>query len=188
MLWTRRAVPDRVEPVSTRILFVRAINVGGAPLPMAEFRELLAGLGASGVRSYIASGNAVCDIPGEAAAFDRAVEAALTERYGYVREVMSRTREQLEAALAAHPLEVVQPKFSYVTFLSAAPSAEGIAKAREVATGDDEWEVIGDDLHIRYANGAGIAQLNADTVLRRLGVKGTARNLNTVRKLVELAT
>ena len=174
--------------MSTRILFVRAVNVGGAPLPMAEFRRLLAGVGASGVRTYIASGNAVCEVPGDAAAFDRAVESALTERYGYVREVMSRTREQLEAALAAHPFEVLQPRFSYVTFLSAAPSAEGVAKAREVATGDDVWEVMGDDLHIRYANGAGAPQVNADSVLRRLGVKGTARNLNTVRKLVELAT
>jgi uncharacterized protein (DUF1697 family) len=170
-----------------RILFVRAINVGGATLPMVEFRELLVGLGASGVRTYIASGNAVCEVPGDAAAFDRAVEAALTDRYGYVREVMSRTPEQLETALAAHPFEVVQPTFSYVTFLSAAPSAEGIAKAREVATGDDEWAVIGDDLHIRYANGAGTPQVNAESVLRRLGVKGTARNLNTVAKLIELA-
>ena len=29
--------------------------------------------------------------------------------------------------------------------------------------------------------------MNTDSVMRRLGVPGTARNLNTVRKLIELA-
>ena len=173
--------------MSTRILFVRAVNVGGAKLPMAEFRELLAQLGATDVRTYIASGNAVCDVPGDAALFDRAVEAALTERYGYVREVVSRTRGQLETALAEHPFEVVQASQSYVSFLSAPPSPEALARAREVPTGDDVWEVIRDDLHIRYARGAGTPEMNTDAVMRRLGVPGTARNLNTVRKLVELS-
>lgn len=78
--------------MTKRILLVRAVNVGGAKLPMAEFREMLAGLGGAHVRTYIQSGNAVLDIPGDPAAFDRAVEGALTDRYGYVREVISRSR------------------------------------------------------------------------------------------------
>ena len=170
-----------------RIVFVRAINVGGAALPMAEFRELLGSLGATAVRTYIASGNAVCDVSGDPAQFDRSVEAALTEKYGYVRDVMSRTRSQLEEALAGHPFEVIEPKYSYVSFLSAAPTAAAVEKAREVATGEDRWEVVGSDLHIRYANGAGTPDMNTDSVMRRLGVPGTARNLNTVRKLIDLA-
>ena len=97
--------------MTTRILLVRAVNVGGAKLPMAEFRELLTGLGGENVRTYIASGNAVLDVPGDADAFDRAVEQALTDRYGYVREVISRSPEELEAALQAHPFEVIEPKY-----------------------------------------------------------------------------
>jgi uncharacterized protein (DUF1697 family) len=173
--------------VSTRILLVRAVNVGGAKLPMAEFREMLAGLGGENVRTYIASGNAVLEVPGDAAAFDRAVEQALTERYGYVREVISRSPEELETALKAHPFEVSEPKFSYIAPLTGTPSKDAIAKAKEVRTGDDRWEIVGNDLHIRYANGAGRAELDMNKVLKRLGVQGTARNLNTVRALVEMA-
>ena len=173
--------------MSTRILLVRAVNVGGAKLPMAEFRELLAELGGENVRTYIASGNAVLDVPGDAAAFDRAVEAALTDRYGYVREVISRTPEELEAALKAHPFEVTESKFSYIAPLTGTPSSDAIAKAKELPKRDDQWEVIGSDLHIRYANGAGRAELDMNKVLKRLGVQGTARNLNTVQALVELA-
>jgi uncharacterized protein (DUF1697 family) len=174
--------------VSTRILLVRAVNVGGAKLPMAEFRELLTELGGEKVRTYIASGNAVLDVPGDAVAFDRAVEKALTEKYGYVREVISRTPEELEAALAAHPFEVVEPKFSYIAPLTGTPAIDAIAKAKEVPTGDDQWEVVGNDLHIQYANGAGRAELDMNKVLKRLGVQGTARNLNTVRALIELGS
>ena len=104
--------------MTLRILLVRAVNVGGAKLPMAEFRELLTGLGGEQVRTYIASGNAVLDVPGDPAAFDRAVESALRDRYGYVREVISRTPDELDAALQAHPIEVIEPKFYYVAPLT----------------------------------------------------------------------
>lgn len=174
--------------MSTRILLVRAVNVGGAKLPMAEFRELLTELGGTQVRTYIASGNAVLEVPSDAATFDRAVERALTERYGYVREVISRTADELEAALTAHPFEVIEPKFSYIAPLTGTPSEDAIAKARAVPTGDDLWEVIGADLHIRYANGAGRADYDMNKALKHLGVQGTARNLNTVNALIELAS
>lgn len=173
--------------MTTRILLVRAVNVGGAKLPMAEFREILSGLGGENVRTYIASGNAVLEVPGDGDAFDRAVEKALTERYGYVREVLSRTPQQLETALSAHPFDVTDPKFSYIAPLTGRPSDEAIGRARDVPTGDDQWEVIGEDLHIRYANGAGRAEYDMIKALKRLGVQGTARNLNTVRALIELA-
>jgi uncharacterized protein (DUF1697 family) len=169
-------------------LLVRAVNVGGAKLPMSEFREMLAELGGEKVRTYIASGNAVLDVPGDAVAFDRAVEQALTERYGYVREVISRSPEELEAALKAHPFEVIEPKYSYVVPLTGTPSTDAIAKAKEVSTGDDRWEIVENDLHIRYANGAGRAELDMNKVLKRLGVQGTGRNLNTVQALIELAS
>ena len=173
--------------MTTRILLVRAVNVGGAKLPMAEFRELLTELGAENVRTYIQSGNAVVELSGDAAVFDRAVERALTDRYGYEREVISRSPAELKVALERHPFDVIEPKFSYIVPLTAIPTSEAVDKAREVATGDDQWALIDFDIHARFANGAGQAQLDLNKIFRRLGVQGTARNLNTVQKLIELA-
>ncbi len=42
-------------------------------------------------------------------------------------------------------------------------------------------------MHIRYANGAGRPDMKVDSIGRALKVPGTARNLNTVKKLIELA-
>lgn len=170
-----------------RIHLLRAINVGGtAKLPMAELRELATGLGATDVSTYIASGNLLCTPPGDAGAFDRDLEQAIEAQYGFFREVVSRSREEVAAALAAHPFEVVEPKFSYVTFLTAAPAPEAVAAAREVPAGEDRWEVIGREMHVRYADGAGRPQMKHATIGRRLGVAGTARNLSTVQKLLDL--
>ena len=68
--------------MATRVLLLRAVNVGGATLPMADLRALLTGLGASRVRTYIASGNAVLEVPGDPAAFDREVEDAIERASG----------------------------------------------------------------------------------------------------------
>lgn len=173
--------------MATRILLLRAVNVGGATLPMATLRTLLADLGATDVRTYIASGNAVLDVPGDPAAFDRAVEDAVERDFGFRRDVISRTPGEVESALTAHPFEVAEPRYSYVSFLLAPPSPEGLAAAAEVPTGDDRWEVVGGELHLSFAHGMGRAALDVDRLQRRLGVVGTARNLRTVRALLELA-
>jgi uncharacterized protein (DUF1697 family) len=172
--------------MSGRIHLLRAVNVGGAKLPMADLRVLATSLGATDVSTYIASGNLICEPPGDPAEFDRALEAAVAEQFGFFREVISRSHEDLVAARAAHPFEVIVPKYSYVTFLTGPPTAEAITKARGYETGDDCWDVIGSEMHIRYAGGAGRPQMKDASIGRALGVPGTARNLNTVDKLIEL--
>ncbi|AVM01118.1 DUF1697 domain-containing protein [Gordonia iterans] len=172
--------------MSGRIHLLRAVNVGGAKLPMAELREVAASLGATQVRTYIASGNLICEPPGDSGAFDRALEQAVLERFGFFREVISRSHEELVAARAAHPFEVIEPRFSYITFLAGEPAAENVAKARTFATGDDVWDVIGREMHVRYIGGAGRPQMKDASIGRAIGVPGTARNLNTVDKLIDL--
>ena len=43
------------------VALLRAVNVGGTKLPMADLRALLEGLGLTNVRTYLQSGNAVFD-------------------------------------------------------------------------------------------------------------------------------
>lgn len=177
---TRTAVPPR-------IVLLRAVNVGGAKLPMAELRVLAEELGATQVSTYIASGNLLCTPPGEPEAFDRALETAVEQRFGFFREAISRSVDELDLALAAYPFEIIEPKFSYVSFLAGTPTPEAIDKARGYPTGSDRWEVRGREMFIRYAGGAGRPEMRSDSIGRALGVPGTARNLNTVRTLSALA-
>lgn len=170
-----------------RVVLVRAINVGGAKLPMVDLRAMATELGATDVSTYIASGNLICRPPGAPGDFDRALELAITDRFGYVREVISRSADDLMRAVDAHPFDVVEPKYSYVYCLTGTPDRDRVAGFAERDFGDDEFRVIGDDLHIRYADGAGRSRLTAPVIAKVLGVQGTGRNLTTIRKLIELA-
>ena len=58
-----------------RVALLRAVNVGGRKLPMAELRALCAELGWTDVATYIQSGNVVFTADGA----DAAVEAATGE-------------------------------------------------------------------------------------------------------------
>ena len=173
--------------MAKRIILLRAVNVGPAQLPMARLREIAEGLGATEVSTYIASGNLIADVPGKAADFDRALEKAIEKEFGFFREAISRTSAEVKKALAAHPFPVDEPKFSYVVFLLERPTADAVAKAETHATGNDQWAIVGTEMHIKYANGAGRPEMKADSIGRALRVPGTARNLNTVKKLIDLA-
>ena len=173
--------------MAKRIILLRAVNVGPAQLPMARLREIAEDLGATDVSTYIASGNLIADVPGKAAEFDRALEKAIEKEFGFFRESISRTPAQVKKALEAHPFSVDEPKYSYITFLLEKPTAEAIAKAEAYETGNDRWAIIGTEMHIKYANGAGRPEMKSVSIGRALKVPGTARNLNTVKKLIDLA-
>lgn len=169
----------------SEVFLFRAVNVGGtAKLPMAELRGLAAELGATDVQTYIASGNLICRPPGDAAAFARDLERAVETRYGFTREVIVRDALELRAARDAHPFAIVDPAFSYIAPLTEAPDDAARGAAEAIDSGVDEWRLIGDNLHIRYAHGAGSAQLDLARLLRALGVSGTARNLRTIDELL----
>lgn len=157
---------------------------------MAGFRMMLADLGAKNPRTYIASGNALVDVrddgPTAWAAFDRSIESELESRFGFTREVISRSVDELSGAIAEHPFTVENPAWSYITFLGRMPAAESIDSAAGLPTGNDEWAVHGPHLHVRYRNGQSNSTLKLDALLKRLGVIGTARNIRTVQAILDL--
>jgi uncharacterized protein (DUF1697 family) len=174
--------------VTTCVVLLRAVNVGGAKLPMAELRELATDLGATHVSTFIASGNLICDPPEDAKAFGAALEKAIEKKYGFFRECIVRTPSELTTARTNYPFEVDALKKGHIVFLLDTPARAAVAKARELETGADRWEVIGREMHIRYDHGAGRPDMNGPAIGKALGVAGTSRNLRTVDSLIELAS
>lgn len=165
---------------------LRAVNVGGNKVPMAQLRTLASDLGADDVATYVASGNLVCTPPGDAQDFGRALAAGISERMGVTTDAIDRTHSDLRAALDAYPHEIHDPKFCHVWFFAAQPSREGVAAVEAYDFGNDRVRVIGRELHISYADGAGRSDVTAPRLLRLAGVPGTGRNLRTVEKLVAM--
>ena len=172
----------------TCVVLLRAVNVGGAKLPMAELRELATDLGATDVSTFIASGNLICDPPKDVNAFGAALEKAIEKKYGFFRECIIRTPAELTKARKNYPFDVDDPKNGHITFLLDSPTKAAVEKARTIETGSDRWEVVGREWHIRYDHGAGRSDMKTAAILKALGVPGTSRNLRTVDQLIDLAT
>ncbi|MGH1564146.1 DUF1697 domain-containing protein [Mumia sp. DW29H23] len=174
-------MPDKVA------YLLRAVNVGGNKVPMAELRTLASDLGATDVATYVNSGNLVCVPPGDPVTFGSALEAGIADRMGVTTDAIPRTAAELRAARKAFPYEVHEEKFCYVWFLAGKPTAKAVKAVEAYDFGEDQITAIGQDLHIRYADGAGRSPVTAPRLLKLCGVPGTGRNLRTVEKLAAMA-
>ena len=132
------------------------------------------------VRTYIASGNVVM----KSAASEKQVKSALEtrlERYaGKPVGVLVRTGAELASVLAANPFPQAAPNRTVAIFLDKAPPADTLktvkgSNGEEIALGKRE-------IYVHYGDGM------ADSKLKIPAAKtGTARNINTIAKLIEMA-
>ncbi|HEX5641118.1 MAG TPA: DUF1697 domain-containing protein [Thermoleophilia bacterium] len=88
------------------VALLRAVNVGGTTLPMADLRALLEGLGLTDVRTYLQSGNAVFDAGDgaePAAALATAIETRIERDIGPRVGVLVLPGEAMLDVAAANP-------------------------------------------------------------------------------------
>lgn len=169
------------------VLLLRAVNVSGRNLvPMARLCEVLAaGTDLTNVSTYIASGNIICDSPAEAAWMSGRVRALIAEEFDVDTPVIARTHDELVASLEQQPFIDAPENLVHAMFLTG-PAADGAEEALvpRLLPGE-RVALVGDDLWIDYAAGAGKSKLTRAVLEKALGVAGTARNLRTVRALIE---
>ena len=170
------------------VALLRGVNVGGANrLPMADLRTTVGSLGYTDVVTYIQSGNIVFRSDDTEATIVRRLGGVLTERHGVSVPVVARRGRDLAGVVARHPFAgpEIEPKLLHVAFLDRVPDlAGGPERDRWLP---DRWAVDGRELFLAYPSGSGRSRMTIDQFERPWGVTATARNLNTIAKLVELA-
>lgn len=169
--------------MDTFIALLRAVNVGGTgKLPMEDLRALCATAGFRDVRTYIASGNVVLRCAKTEAQVKKALEAALHEYAGKPVGVLVRSPAQMRAVLEANPFADSPSNRVHAIFLDDAPPADALTQARHQRS---ERIALGKrEIYIDYADADGMR----DSKLQIPAAKaGTARNMNTVAKLAEMA-
>lgn len=156
---------------------------------MPDLRALLADRGYEGVATYVQSGNVALTAKGGSARVASDLEKVLADGLGQEIEVVARTRDELAKAIDRNPFPhaTEQPKYFQVTFFSGKPDA---AKAEELAAGDwggDELAFEGSEAYAYYSDGMRNSKLARRLTDADFGVTATARNWNTVLKMLELA-
>jgi uncharacterized protein (DUF1697 family) len=125
------------------VALLRAVNVGGTKLPMAELRTLLEGLGLTNVRTYLQSGNAVFEAGGDAGTPQQLADAIairIERDVGPRVGVLVLRAAALEAVVAANPFLAVaegsgepDEQFLHATFLFGSGGDADFGEAPETA-------------------------------------------------------
>lgn len=175
--------------MTTWVVLLRGVNVGGKKLVMSDLRSVISSLGHTDVSTYIQSGNALMTTPRtdrQALADEMAEE--IERVHGLSTSVILRTADELSAALAANPFaSVAETARVVITFLSDLPHPDDVDTLEPDRFAPDRFELRGTEMYAHYPKGIGVSKLTLDYFEKRLRVRGTARNLNTVAKLIELA-
>lgn len=163
------------------IALLRAVNVGGTgKLPMAELKAMCEEEGFFAVKTYIASGNVVFTSKLKEQAVKAALEARLEAYAGKPVGVMVRTAAEMAAVLAANPFPDAPGNRVVTIFLDMAPSKDALAAVRHQA--NEELRLGKREIYVRYDDGMASSKLVIPAAKA-----GTARNINTVAKLAEMA-
>ena len=172
--------------LTRHVALLRGVNVGkGNRVPMAAWRELIAGMGGHGVRTLLNSGNAVFDMaerdPDTVA---RRMRAAIAESLGLDLLVVVKTAAQWRAICAANPLvdDDFDPARVLVAMAPDAPALAALAPLRS-QVGDGERFHIGE--HAAYLACAGglLGSRVAGALLGKAGRGVTTRNWATMLKI-----
>ena len=171
--------------MTTRVAFLRAINLGNRRVKMASLVEIVEGLGYDGVWTHINSGNVVFEAAGSRGDLERELESALEAAFGFEVTTFVRSATELRRSIALEPFEVGGGDTYFLTLLKSRPTAAQ-RQALEALTNDfDTLVVEGRDVHWRMRG------KSIDTTLPSKdwdGIVGrhqsTSRNLTMLRKLV----
>lgn len=183
-----RPAPER------QVVLLRAVNVGARKLSMAALRSALEEAGCTDVVTYIQSGNVVLRPP-EAGPAQRGLqawlEATISDVAGFDVPVVLRTATELEQVVSRNPYPHAGGTTLHVVFFAAAPPPGWLDAAGVDAFSPESCTLVGRDLYMHLPDGMARAKL--PLTVERAGRKaqpatiGTARNWNTVLKLVALS-
>ena len=168
-----------------------SINVGGNRVKMVDLKAALVAEGFGEIETVAASGNVIVTDRRAPATLERELERIIAERFGFASCAMVRSAAEVRAAVEDNPFHGTGPdhgtdKMVHSIFLSGQPEkARFDALLEEHSARGSERLALGDRvLFLDYVHGVGVSDLSSRFLERRLGVKGTARNMNSLKTIL----
>jgi len=178
--------------MTTFVSMIRGINVAGSrPLKMDRLRALHEALGLRRARTYLQSGNVVFEAAGpDAGRHGVAIERRILRDCGYDVAAAVLSAGSLSAVAGANPFlgrPGIDPRFLHVTFLVRPGAARSLAGI-ELPLGRGEAAVLaGDVVYLYCPMGYGVSKISNTFFERKLSVRATTRNWQTVTALERMA-
>jgi uncharacterized protein (DUF1697 family) len=173
--------------MNTYIALFRGINVGGNNiLPMKDLSGILEAMGCENIRTYIQSGNAVFRAKKEkAGSIAGEISSRVLESRGFMPKVLLLELSELQDAVENNPFNIEDGKALHFFFLNSHPDNPDLKKLMAVKSRSEEFQLHKKVFYLYAPDGIGRSKL-AVKVEQCLGTPVTARNWNTVNKLVSM--
>lgn len=174
------------------ISMLRGINVGGHnKINMGELRALYESLKFEDPRTYVQSGNVIFRTREKISpALCHKIQSAIERKFNCRPEIILRSADEVRKAIAASPFPAsrgLEPGKVLVTFLAAKPGPEAHATLLKLKSHPEELHLKGRELYIYFPDGAGKSKLPWSSVEKLFKTTGTARNWNSVVKILAIA-
>lgn len=170
------------------VVFLRAVNVSGKNLiKMADLKNILGKHGFQNVQTYIQSGNILlnCDLDKEQVR--QKLEDLIQTHFQLAVTAFAYDEAELQKAYDSNPFSADLPgNRVFITFLSEEPQQELRDSLEPQAYLPEEFLIQGRHSYFHLPNGAAQAKLSNAFFEKKLQVKATGRNVNTVRQLLNL--
>ncbi|CAL4867766.1 hypothetical protein MMA231_02033 [Asticcacaulis sp. MM231] len=167
----------------------RGINVGGNnKLPMKDLTRLMLAAGLSDVKTYIASGNVLFRSDLDDAALEALIGDLVETNFGFRPSVFLITLSHLEKVLAENPFRdhAHKGKAQHVFFFKAPPSKIDRDLLDSLKDDSEAYEISDELMYLYAPEGIGRSKM-AEKIGRAIKADMTARNLNTVETLQDMA-
>jgi uncharacterized protein (DUF1697 family) len=163
------------------VALLRAVNVGGTgKLPMEDLRAICENLGFAEVRTYIASGNVVFRSTLSEVQIKAGLEAKLQAYAGKPVGVLIRTAEEMADIVSLNPFLAEAANRTMVLFVDSSLPKD--VTAGVIGQKDERLSLGVREIFAFYPAGMGNSRLRIPAA-----ATGTARNMNTVATLAEMA-
>jgi uncharacterized protein (DUF1697 family) len=178
----------RDSAVTAFVAFLRGINLGARnKVSMAKLRETAGAIGLEGVRTHLQSGNLLfCAPAARGRRIGPELEKALDGATGVNVRVLVRTEEELASVVSGNPWPQLSGTKLHVFFLAETPKPSSVQKLDPQKFSLEEFEVRGKHIYVSYPHGMGRSKLGLAYFEKALLTVGTARNWNTVTKVLDL--
>jgi uncharacterized protein (DUF1697 family) len=177
--------------MTTYIGLLRAVNLGPHNrVGMKDLAALLVKLGMQDVRTLLASGNIVFRSDnGSAEKLEKLFEDTVAKKMKVDTDFFVRSASEWQAIVAANPYSQMakdDPGHLIMMCLKAAPAAASVDALQKAIKGRETVKAKGRQAYFVYPDGVGSSKLTIKIIEKLLGTNGTARNWNTVLKLLAL--
>ena len=171
------------------VAFFASMNVGGNRLTMTELREALEREELEDIETVVATGNVLFsyeDRPTDG--LSEMLAFIVKDRFRFETFAAVRNADEVRSAIDNNPFrEGGEDKLVHTLFLDGEADVEGFAKLHTDHSGRGPEQIAKGPrcLYIDFAGGVGSSRLTGDFIERRIGVRGTARNMRSLQRILD---